>query len=1575
MTTSLQTKFLSGGFSIQRNEMVSIQQQKQTQKFQFMNSFNQTFTRLNKPAQGEFDRIDPYILSSQKRVFIGGAVTTVKRPLKQTFRNGNTPATITIATINTDGIIMAVNVNDGGLGYSPNTTFAVNVRGGEPTSGVLVPANITVRSDGVGRIVSTEILNGGNNYNTTSGSLPTVSIDEGMIEGQFFVSFFKNEKIPLADRTGVGALTGISIQSGHTGGGTAKQREGVYFCNQNSTNKITITDSSSVVVGSRMDHPVIGETTSGAARSPAVHTTDLRFQVYVDATGKVTKVLPMTFGQGFAVGDLITIPQALIGNVTGQDDLVLKVETVTNEAQTALDHGTVTWRSETFTVGDSILLEYFVDTKKNLTANNGFLRQLAEDLCLHPYANYYSTSFSTVPQRTATLTFNASPVAAGSATSATLSDPISGTSLTEATGGFQAGDVGKRIIEPNQDGTCLISAVTDGVATLDWATSNSTEEVNSFTNSSILIYPEGTWRLSIAKLPNGQNKGGFEAQPYNIIYPYENSDATLPVHIGVNGQQNHRQVKNCVDRIGDLFVVESEKATDLMSSKNDINSATSALPTSVTLTQPVKDKRKPQKWRMRFFYDQRDEYLYVNIATPLQLKDNGDITKGQGRDGIKQSVFRQPGELSEIYYNFSNDTNKAKSGWFRRQGKTTDDVEAAYPMTYRLTCTDHGTALFFYDQAAVDQDDDYAWFIVQRHANNISGGVEMEDGKSPVHCLYSPSKRPEETSDHNVGYFAEVSRNTDPTTGQTTVTSKSLNELEVYDVNGRKLKPGLPITQNIPTDTRPTSLRTTAYGSGLTYAITPTDASGANIGLPLEDTASLGTDPSTGFTIVNDVFKFPAIDAANYPTIALANLTGLPVINVAAAAPAPAIIRQGFALNFANGYGSTFVPVGDYISGLHSAIRYSSVVDTNGGPSTFSKTGYTAPADSKGLQNYNFARNQQQGPAGLGLRISRIRHRSATGTDSILIFNKDVQIVNKTEIAASVNANGDARELPIVSSVAVFTPTSAAAKQLVASRRQRVIYFTDVIANYTGAVPSITAGDATAGKLHVQTLALNAGAPTSAQSTLIPLPGSSSGGSTSGYVLESAVSGDNSFAITVAGTGILDMKVGEVLGTAGINTAASGTDIAAIQVTAIVDTFPEGDQFIYEYAWEGAGFNNEYTNFYGRTGTSSNPLFEVNRLKIFVDGSEADAAVIGQNYSIDNEGDIVYGTTSSSLEYFGIEIPMYAYSLATDTWRFNQPIENGTVVKISYENYSDVEERDTGKSTYLIRVPEDRDIPNIWNDIHKVSKGIYRFIVRESDVFKPWDFHVSAVIPQIDSPACINPVEQLSITQDKTVIFNFPTPLASQRFIYSDAEADLICIAGADSSTQGGIIKTAATKFDLDGQHQSKLKTVMLDNGGNITQTVSPSSNFVTATGAGEQLNFRREYFWHNTKKSDTTTTANDTTTNSSIRTYMGMMSTKPFGNGMRIFMLTRGGPIRPEYCDYTPRDVVAMEQNFPASPVQGAIAYLGGLKYIYDAGTATGSITLDTAVSLGNTLPSTTLTGGSAGWVSDMTPSHWSSI
>jgi hypothetical protein len=59
---------------------------------------------------------------------------------------------------------------------------------------------------------------------------------------------------------------------------------------------------------------------------------------------------------------------------------------------------------------------------------------------------------------------------------------------------------------------------------------------------------------------------------------------------------------------------------------------------------------------------------------------------------------------------------------------------------------------------------------------------------------------------------------------------------------------------------------------------------------------------------------------------------------------------------------------------------------------------------------------------------------------------------------------------------------------------------------------------------------------------------------------------------------------------------------------------------------------------------------------------------------------------------------------------------------------------------------------------------------------------------------------------------------------------DLICVAGADSSTQGGIIKTSATKYDLDSAQESTLETGH-----------TPGSEHVSSNG--EKLNFRSTLF------------------------------------------------------------------------------------------------------------------------------------
>ena len=60
------------------------------------------------------------------------------------------------------------------------------------------------------------------------------------------------------------------------------------------------------------------------------------------------------------------------------------------------------------------------------------------------------------------------------------------------------------------------------------------------------------------------------------------------------------------------------------------------------------------------------------------------------------------------------------------------------------------------------------------------------------------------------------------------------------------------------------------------------------------------------------------------------------------------------------------------------------------------------------------------------------------------------------------------------------------------------------------------------------------------------------------------------------------MKVGDIVTTAAqaaiVETSGAlnaSTTCAAMRIEAVIDTFPEDDTFVYEYAWNGAGFDNQ----------------------------------------------------------------------------------------------------------------------------------------------------------------------------------------------------------------------------------------------------------------------------------------------------------------------------------------------------------------------------------------------------------------
>lgn len=164
-------------------------------------------------------------------------------------------------------------------------------------------------------------------------------------------------------------------------------------------------------------------------------------------------------------------------------------------------------------------------------------------------------------------------------------------------------------------------------------------------------------------------------------------------------------------------------------------------------------------------------------------------------------------------------------------------------------------------------------------------------------------------------------------------------------------------------------------------------------------------------------------------------------------------------------------------------------------------------------------------------------------------------------------------------------------------------------------------------------------------------------------------------------------------------------------------------------------------------------------------------------------------------------------------------------------------------------------VPRTDMELRKVDelKGqqIWRYVVREIDVYKPSEIHYDATKHQTDSNAIINPLEQISITPENTYVISFPTGITTQRYVYAKQEMDMIAFTSAGILSEGSLI--------------------------DVTDYQTPIINSYGRQGAepaNKTTNFLGSDFFKNPRR------------------YLGMMSTLPNGNGMRILVQVTGGEI-----------------------------------------------------------------------------------
>ena len=990
------------------------------------------------------------------------------------------------------------------------------------------------------------------------------------------------------------------------------------------------------------------------------------------------------------------------------------------------------------------------------------------------------------------------------------------------------------------------------------------------------------------------------ANPFKLIFPTPLTSS------------NEIDVKNKLRTITDRFLVESDKGVDLLSDSN-LSWTTSNHPAS---------NRKPQKWRLRFEWNPTTLSIKVNVGTEYQLRDDCTISGTDVRDGIKSPIFREPGELCDVYKTpavgrgATMTISRAKSQWFKKR-QIEQDIASTYPMSYKMTCTDHGMGLFVFDQSSVDQDDDYAWFVVQRHVNQTTGEPEFTD-KSPVHCVYSPSKRPVDVSSLTP-YFA---------TADTEDLSKPDN---LYSSLGNLYKTEAP-TIYVNRDATffdgiVNAIDFNGYGYASSTAkgqVTPTTLSSSDIKTDLfrgitgnqgSASTSLWSEKVYSFRIEKDANTgdLPEYVVGHYVKMEI-DVDSDPDTND----------DWGGRIKFWDPVSGMLTIVSTQALELTGAgEKYDSVTDPDPGSNILSIGSKELVMGSSTTGDVSIDFTPHAGTTSPYTSITDATREAKGKLATVPVLEKTGPSSEITDLAVTgFNSLPRRRD----TSIALDASPSPGSIFQVAGPPSFIRVPTSSGHNLlTGTAP---AADWSLGNTTASQFSENIIFP----SNLLDRMSTFKNASASGTGIAGATENVNMSSFKSGDSALLD-----ILYTAQPNNVDKVFESLVVALDDI-EIQRDASAYVLTYdEWVQRGDPNTVPRFLESLDaagvTSLGPDFRIpnvdsstlpnfNQLIPGMDPTATGADVNKITFNTNNSSTgrkffhmwqnwFVMATIPSGW-VAGVDYPEWTFTTSNliqsldaqelkdklpgdiiwknsivrneymyDFWNkslfFKISPRAGTTFSISMINYQTA---NPSQGTYIISTPEDRNFPETnMNDI----KSINRFIVREKDVLKPWDYHVSATMHEIDSHAIINPQEQLSITQGRNFVFSFPTQLTTQRFYYPESELDLICVSSADFSTQAGYVEIDKYS-DSDGKNNGLNNPAAIAMGnafdGALASGTSANRFEVSDQAAGAYGGHTGPdetiYIWKKNK-----------------RKYEGMPSTLPNGNGMRIFLQVTGSSIQ----------------------------------------------------------------------------------
>ncbi len=1084
-------------------------------------------------------------------------------------------------------------------------------------------------------------------------------------------------------------------------------------------------------------------------------------------------------------------------------------------------------------------------------------------------------------------------------------------------------------------------------------------------------------------------------QAFQLIYPIN------PQIDPITKQQSPDDLESAIDLITTTFIVESEKGVDFLSSAENISPDSDFMPSNPNMQNT--STRTPQKWRIKFEWDANTEAMRVFVGTKYQIKDDGTISKPRGREGTKTAITRLPGELCEVFYSDTStsydqgSSSKSKTPFFIRSNRNMIEQYGSYPLTYRLTVTDHGMAFHIMEQGDLDSDQNHAWFVVQRHVDNRSGKWEMEDGYSPVHCVYSPSKIDskyrqaqmfeefswydiEQTSVGSTSYTpgigddkrsANILQFTDSTYGSSE-RYVARNITGITDSSGTKKLVETPILIKYNYSSDPGYSFVTDRSQSYRM-LTPT------FGASLDsDNVSAHVNGPYGFSLLKAPNVVGYVDSSKNVfsrggVFGLGNLPNIPGVGKFIATKRAFDAIEGTVISgiskdkdVATAMLAAYKDVRDSIrnQGSSYVLPADTLIDSTGNllASSFPNASMLANyANVVTGTNPNFPVANTYNPSG-GMLAGQIRiYLSATipyGSSSF-VWGQFFTVGEYLEFLSGrkIITGWPTRYVPwqtYTTTVADFTINDAATKGVnytvttyympfsINTTTSANLIKNDMIgASFSGDYENTTATVQATGTLYytkdfnpatalpkVKTLEFSTVSP-----ALIKLARTTSTARPQTYIksrpsvaLSGFIGVTTNFSVTAATPITLNTRplaVGSTFDNITRENVLKNLDKSIVQLedfivqsNKIVELFNSDKILLSSFDFDSSKYKlfdiadiPALTTF-NSTGTGAITDDEVGEIissiptEYFdingeITGSEASNIVEYLPPRPDNmtyfevyqNGNPIKSATTKEYEFvqnsnlgFKIKwlpaidpgVQQFALDSQNDRIWLRYPAAIGDDITVKYYLSND---SISPAQTVLIKRIYDQEFPQM-EDINE-TKAIYRFIVREKDILTPTPVHKLATIHQVDSFAIINPLEQISITSDRTYVYMFPGPLTTNRFLYPNSELDLFCYSSAENSAHTSLIRVG-TETNLKYDHDA----IAFGETGSVSQT---------------KLTYRDEYKYPDNHPDASKAGKNwnlDSTGKKQPRLYQGMLSTLPNGNGMRIFLLAKFGPIRPEFSD-----------------------------------------------------------------------------